>query len=57
MTQAKVGITEEETGIDDIRTTTTEGDDNIYTLGGVRVDGGSLKPGIYIWKGKKIIIK
>lgn len=57
LTQAKVGITEEETGIDDIRTTTTEGDDNIYTLGGIRVDGGSLKPGIYIWKGKKIIIK
>jgi len=57
LTQATVGITEEETGIDDIRTTTTEGDDHIYTLGGVRVDGGSLKPGIYIWKGKKIVIK
>ena len=59
LTAVKVTCTSSATGIDDVNTHpspfTTH--DSFRSLSGLRVDGNSLRPGIYIRDGKKILVK
>ena len=45
------------TGIENVKITKEIKDDNWYTLDGRRVNANSLRPGLYIKGGKKIVIK
>ena len=55
MTEASVGIAEEETGIDEIRTMLLP--QAWFTLSGQRVQAGKIRKGLYIYKGKKLYIR
>lgn len=44
------------TGIAEVETAVT-GNDEVYTISGMRVDGSNLSKGVYIVNGKKVIIK
>ena len=52
----KVTLDPQTVGIDATRTT-GKADSSFRTLHGTRVSGSSLRPGIYIHKGKKIVVK
>ena len=52
----KVTLDSQTEGIDAARTT-GKADSSFRTLHGTRVSGSSLRPGIYIHKGKKIVVK
>ncbi len=44
------------TGIAEVESAVT-GNDEVYTISGMRVDGSNLSKGVYIVNGKKVIIK
>ena len=44
------------TGITEVETAVT-GNEEVYTISGIRVDGSNLSKGVYIVNGKKVIIK
>lgn len=45
------------TGIGDVTADNKSGNNNVYTLGGVRVDKSNMTSGIYISNGRKVIVK
>lgn len=56
ISKAKITVSAAD-GIDMVYTTAPVYDDQTYTLAGVRVDDGQLRPGIYIRNGKKFVVK
>lgn len=57
LSAVKVTRTSTTTAIDDGTISVEAGDGSFRSLSGVRVDSGSLRPGIYIRDGKKVIVK
>lgn len=45
------------TGIGNVTADNKSGNDNVYTLGGIRVDKSNMTSGIYISNGRKVIVK